>query len=114
MPTIAIRLDPDLLDNPDADLRYLIPDLIVAAGGGFAAGDGYDYDVMGRMILYLAVTDLAAGLSAVEAVLDHQQPLGNHLRPAAIVAVAEPDHCDDPQAYRVVFPAEGTPMFPLT
>jgi hypothetical protein len=114
MPTIAIRLDPDLLDNPDADLRYLIPDLIVAASGGCAADDGFDYDDLDRMILYLAVTDLAAGLSAVEAVLDHQHPLGNHLRPAAIVAVAEPDHCDDPHAYRVVLPAADAPMFALT
>ncbi|MEJ2577465.1 MAG: hypothetical protein P8Z68_00020 [Kineosporiaceae bacterium] len=48
------------------------------------------------MILYLAVTDLTTGLSAIDTVLAHQHPLGKALRPAAIVAVAEPDPGDNP------------------
>jgi len=42
VPSIVIQLDPKLLVNPDADLRYLLPDLIVERSQGSIADDGYD------------------------------------------------------------------------
>ena len=43
MPTIALRLDPRELINPDLDIRYALPDLLVERSGGVLSDDGYDY-----------------------------------------------------------------------
>lgn len=43
MPDIVIRLSPRLLQNPDADLRYLLSDEIIAQGNGLLEDNGYDY-----------------------------------------------------------------------
>jgi hypothetical protein len=37
MPTIAVRLDPQLLDNPDADIRYRLPELLSERSAGVIA-----------------------------------------------------------------------------
>lgn len=42
MGEIAIRLDPGKLANPDADLRYLIPDRIEELSKGKLRNEGYD------------------------------------------------------------------------
>ena len=43
MQTIVIVLDPTKLDNPDLDLRYLVPDRVEAVTQGAIADNGYDY-----------------------------------------------------------------------
>ncbi len=44
MSSIIIVLNPAKLENPDADLRYDIPDTIEEITEGDIQGDGYDYD----------------------------------------------------------------------
>ena len=43
MQTIIIVLNPGKLENPDLDLRYLVPDRIEEVSGGAIEDDGYDY-----------------------------------------------------------------------
>ena len=56
---VNITLDPTKLSNPDADLRYLIPDKVSAISDGKISDNGYDYDEEDRMIICLASTDLS-------------------------------------------------------
>lgn len=56
---VNITLDPTKLSNPDADLRYLIPDKVSAISGRKISDNGYDYDEEDRMIICLASTDLS-------------------------------------------------------
>lgn len=43
MQTIIIVLNPAKLQNPDLDLRYLIPERIEEVSGGIIRDNGYDY-----------------------------------------------------------------------
>ena len=43
MQTIIIVLDPGRLANPDADLRYRIPEWIEEVSNGAICDNGYDY-----------------------------------------------------------------------
>lgn len=88
MPTIYVRLDPGKLRNPDADIRYLLPDLIADKSGGVVKDDGYDY--VGDppyLLLFLKAEILDEGLLWVLDVLEHEQVLGNDLLSATVVAV---------------------------
>ena len=66
MHTVVIRLDPNFLTNPDADLRYVLPDLLVERSSGNFIDDGYDY--LGHepyLVLFLKTIDLQAALNCV-------------------------------------------------
>lgn len=76
MPTIAIRLDPTALTNPDVDLRSLLPDLIATASNGAVSDEGYDYDDDHRLVIYMATSHVAAAIEAVRVVVESQRPLG--------------------------------------
>ena len=59
---VNITLDPAKLSNPDADLRYLIPDKVSTISDGKISDNGYDYDEEDRMIICLTSTDLSEAL----------------------------------------------------
>ena len=78
MPSIYVRLDPRKLNNPDTDLRYVLPDLIVKTCGA-VKDDGYDY-VGDVPFLLLEAEDIERGLLSVLNVLEHDTTLGTLLR----------------------------------
>ncbi len=88
MTTIYLQLDPRNLQNPDADLRHLLPELISEASCGEVTGDGYDYvgDVP-YLLLFLKADDEKNGLAWVVSVLEHERGSGNELLGASVVAV---------------------------
>ncbi|HSZ58350.1 MAG TPA: hypothetical protein VK797_21980 [Tepidisphaeraceae bacterium] len=43
MVTIIVQLDAAKLDNPDLDIRYVLPDLLLSRAGGLLSDGGYDY-----------------------------------------------------------------------
>ena len=60
MQTIIITLNSDKMDNPDLDIRYVLPDRIDEYTDGAVTDNGYDYlddDIMGIWL----ETDDAAG-----------------------------------------------------
>ncbi len=88
MTTLVVRLDPRRLDNPDADIRYLLPDLLAQRSAGVICDDGYDY--VGEaplLVLFLKVSELEPALACVLDVVENVRVLDNDLRPAAVVAV---------------------------
>src|SRR5262249_30562971 len=88
MPTIYVRLDPRRLQNPDADIRYLLPDLIVEQSCGVVKDDGYDYvGDAPYLLLFLKADDVDQGKIWVLDVLEHEDVAGNDLLAAAVVAV---------------------------
>ncbi len=58
MARIVIRLDSQKLDNPDADIRYLLPRLLAERSGGAISDDGYDYvGPDSQLILFLKTSN---------------------------------------------------------
>lgn len=104
MPAIVIRLDPAQLANPDADLRYVLPDLIAERSGGVITADGYDYLDDDQMLLFLRTDDLTAATDVVLEVVRGERPLGNSLT-SAVVGARDADEPDD-APYVVVHPPE--------
>jgi hypothetical protein len=104
MSSIVIRLDPTKLDNPDADLRYEIPDLLSERSGGLMNDDGYDYEPEGHaMQIYLKVSEIAGAVEQVVQFLETEHPHGNDLAPAAQVGVSESEPADVTE-FRIVYP----------
>ena len=86
--TIAIRLDPQLLDNPDADIRYRLPDLLAERSAGVISDDGYDYvGPQPLMVVFLKASRLKPALVCVLDVVENVPVVGCLLRPGAVVAV---------------------------
>jgi hypothetical protein len=91
MTTIELRVDPGVLENPDADLRYLIPETIEARSDGMIRSDGYDYEGdRPVMVIFLVAEDVSTALELIRAVLDSEVLLGNRLRGKYELSVAEP------------------------
>lgn len=79
--TIEVRLDPRVLDNPDLDLRYLIPDTVEARSGGSVRSDGYDYEGdVPIVVMFLLADDAPSAVELITALLDAEPLLGNELR----------------------------------
>jgi hypothetical protein len=91
MATIILRLDPQLLENPDADIRYRLPDLLAERSGGAISDDGYDYasgpDDTPLLILFLKASRLKSALACIRDVIENVRVLENDLRQGVVVAV---------------------------
>jgi hypothetical protein len=86
--TLAIRLDPRLLDNPDADIRYQLPNLLAERSGGVITDNGYDYvGPEPLMVVFLEASELEHAFVCVVDVIENVPVVGCSLRPGAVVAV---------------------------
>jgi hypothetical protein len=104
--SIVVRIDPQLLENPDADIRYVLPDLLAERSSGIITDDGYDY--MGEtplLMLYLQVSDLQLALACILDIVQHVRVLGNNLEQAVVVAIKNDND------YEVVYPLNFTGSF---
>jgi len=99
MSSLLIRLDPTKLVNPDADIRYLLPDLLARESGGRLTDDGYDYDDQQRLLIFMNSADFTGLMPLVLRVLETQPVLGNTLADTAELAVGGPTD------FEVVFPS---------
>jgi hypothetical protein len=106
MDSIAIKLDPALLTNPDADMRYTLPDLLAERSGGVIEADGYDYlDPSNVMVVFLKVSDLALATSIIIDVITNVRVLENDLRTGATVAIQRGEK------FEVIYPANSREEF---
>jgi hypothetical protein len=104
MPSIVIRLDPEGLQNPDADLRYELPDLLAERSGGLMKADGYDYEPdCNAMQIYLRTSDVGSAVSQIVEFLETESLHGNRLAEAAQVGVNESE-ASLVREYRIVYP----------
>ena len=87
MTTIILQLDPSKLSNPDADIRYALPDLIVERSQVRVTDNGYDYADDGAaaaapyLLLFLQTDDdnADAAAASVVALLQSERLLENDL-----------------------------------
>lgn len=81
MHTIVLRLDPAKLANPDADMRYILPDFLAEKSGFLIQDDGYDYeDETDAMLLYLKTADVEKALVFINDVFAGTRILDNDLK----------------------------------
>ena len=103
MQTIIITLNSDKMDNPDLDIRYVLPDRIDEYTEGAVIDNGYDYldgDIMG---LWLETDDAAGNVERVIRLIESEVILENDLTKAAQVFISEED-CAELEQCRKVFP----------
>lgn len=101
MDTIAIKLEPMLLTNPDADMRYTLPDLLTERSGGVIQNDGYDYvGPSNTLVVYLRVSDLERAKACIDDVITNVRVLNNDLHGAVTVAVQRGDK------FEVIYPID--------
>jgi hypothetical protein len=100
MTTIVVRLDPQLLENSNADIRYRLPNLLAQRSGGVISEDGYDYvGAQPLLVLFLKASEPEAALACILDVVENVRVLDNDLRPAVVIAV------EHERRREVVFPA---------
>lgn len=91
--SFVLKLSPESLENPDLDLRYLLPDTIAGASHGRIRANGYDYDDgVGPALLLFLVAEDQTDLQTILGVLEAGPLLENDLR-ATPVAVKEESVC---------------------
>jgi hypothetical protein len=99
MYSIVIKIGPGKLVDPNLDMRYVLPDLIVERSGNLIQADGYDYATQSdAMLVYLTTKDLKKALPIVIDVVENATVLGNCLKDAVIVAAGFEDD------YAVIYP----------
>ena len=79
MITLAIKLDPATMVNPDADIRYLIPDRLQEATNNCVLDDGYDYLDDDSMIIFMTM-ETPDCLPAILEILLQDTFCGNKIR----------------------------------
>jgi hypothetical protein len=101
MYTILFRLVPDHLNNPDLDIRYLLPDLLAARSDGIIKDDGYDYaSGSNHLHVFVTTTDIKSAMKCILDLIDNVRVLDNDLRRGAAVAIKQAE------GFEVVFPPE--------
>jgi hypothetical protein len=104
MAEIGIRLDPKELENPDLDLRYVLPDALVERAPKLLESNGYDYDPFDRLIVFLTTERPDAGVASVVEALAELELLGNRFLSGVVVAIAEKPDREHLEKYRIVSP----------
>ena len=106
MHRLIIKLDATRLDNPDLDIRYKLPDLLIERSHGLIQDDGYVYGTNTLwLLLYLRTTDVDAAMRHIVDVVDNIRLFENDLRPATTVALETTD------GDRILYPPNSTGVF---
>jgi hypothetical protein len=81
MHTIILKLFPSRLANPNLDIRYVLPDLLVEKSEGQIEDGGYDYEAAAdTMLIYLLTEDLERAIGCITDLVEGTQVLGNDLK----------------------------------
>jgi hypothetical protein len=108
MPTVALRLDPRELVNPDLDIRYALPDLLIEQSGGVLSDDGYDYvGDAPYLLVFLKTSNIEKRIAYVLNMIETCQVLDNDLKGSIVVAL------DEGQGYEIIYPAGFQGTFPV-
>ena len=96
MQAIVISMDSRKMENPDLDIRYLLPDRIEAWSEGAVTDDGYDYvDEDGHILaVWLAAEDAEAWWPKIVELLKTEQFMDNDLSQSSLVLISEESGAD--------------------
>ena len=91
MAAIVISMDSRKMENPDLDIRYLLPDRVEEWSEGAVTDDGYDYvDEDGHILAVWLETDDADGWwPKVVELLKTERFMDNDLSQSALVLISE-------------------------
>lgn len=107
MQTIVIVLNPGKLKNPDADLRYTVPDRIEEVSGGAIRDNGYDYlDCQGPgplLGIWLATESAALHYPTIIRLFQEETFCDNNLSRSAEIYISEND-TEDVENCTLVYP----------
>lgn len=105
METIVIKLNPELLENPDLDLRYKIPDRIEELSNKKIMDNGYDYlEGRNNPIGIWMKTELAEeNYKFIVDVFKKERFLENDLSKSAEIYISKAD-CDELENCKKVYP----------
>lgn len=103
MQTILITLDSEKMDNPDLDIRYLLPDRIDEYTEGAVRDNGYDYLDNDVMAIWMETEDVAGNVEKVIRLIESEEILENDLKKAAEVYISEED-CAELDQCKKVYP----------
>jgi hypothetical protein len=85
--TFVITLDPGKCQNPDLDIRYLLPEAIVAVSPGVISSIGYDYEEGTKnLLIYLESSDGPRAKAIISQFIETREILGNKLSICAKVS----------------------------
>lgn len=114
MGTIAIKINPEKLENADLDLRYLIPDRIEEVTKGKVEDNGYDYssDDTNSIIVFMTTENPKEDVNVVLEILKNEKFLDNDIYKSGIVAIADGDG-EDEDEYKVIHPINYNESFKL-
>jgi hypothetical protein len=114
MGTIAIKINPEKLDNADLDLRYLIPDRIEEVTKGKVEDNGYDYssDDTNSIIVFMSSENPKEDVNDVLEILKNEKFLDNDIYKSGIVAIADGDG-ENEDEYKVINPGNFNEPFRL-
>lgn len=91
MAAIVISMDSRKMENPDLDIRYLLPDRIEEWSGGAVSDDGYEYvDEEGHILgVWLETEDAESWWLKIVELLKTEKFCENDLSRSALVLISE-------------------------
>jgi len=105
MPSVLIRLDPRRMENPDTDLRYVVPNRLAEVSSGILTDSGFDYEEgTDAMLIYLSTENLDAALPFVIELLENEMIYENRLADSATVGTSPLDEAERPADFAVAYP----------
>lgn len=103
MQTIIVTLDSRKMNNPDLDIRYILPDRIDEYTDGQITDNGFDYisrDVMG---IWLETENASENVDKVITLIESEEILDNDLSGAAEIFISE-EECAELEQCKRVYP----------
>jgi hypothetical protein len=93
------------MENPDTDLRYVVPNRLAEVSSGILTDSGFDYEEgTDAMLIYLSTENLDAALPFVIELLENEMIYENRLADSATVGTSPLDEAERPADFAVVYP----------
>lgn len=97
---IRIKISPERLDNPDLDIRYILPNLIIDNSEGLIEDGGYDYleDEVNTMLIYLQTANPDHAVKKILEVIEKIEVLDNDLKQSIEIEVENEPNSENYQS----------------
>ncbi len=103
MQTIIIVLEPKKMENPDLDIRYLLPERIEEITEGMVRDNGYDYLPNNDLGIWLDAEEANKNAKSIIHLIKTERISDNDLSGAAEIYVSE-ENCADLDKCQKVYP----------
>ncbi len=101
MQTIIIKLDSRKLENPDLDIRYLLPDNLEEYTEQKVMDNGYDYITNDELGIWLSTEDAAVYYPKVIEYIRNHRVCDNDLSHTAEIYISEKDSAELEECQKV-------------